>query len=209
MIVAYASRTGTRRNLEALRNAGWRLLVSAAGSHRSEGFRYCLDNGAWSSFQSGTAFDAERFQKLLDRMGDSADWIAIPDVVGNRSQSLKLSEEWLPKLSRYRRLLLCLQDGMTEDDVSPWLNASCGIFLGGSTEWKLSTMRKWGDVSFKRGCHYHVARVNSARRIYMARESGAHSIDGSSASRYSDTLDALDAAVKRPMLWTDRVGGFQ
>ena len=29
-MIAYASRTGTRRNLAALRAAGWRLLVSAA-----------------------------------------------------------------------------------------------------------------------------------------------------------------------------------
>jgi hypothetical protein len=38
----YASRTGTRRNLAALRAAGWRLLVSATGVHRHEGFCYML-----------------------------------------------------------------------------------------------------------------------------------------------------------------------
>jgi hypothetical protein len=40
LIIPYASRTGTRRNLDALRERGWRLLVSASGVLRTEGFRY-------------------------------------------------------------------------------------------------------------------------------------------------------------------------
>lgn len=39
-MVSYASRTGTRRNLAAMRGAGWRLLVSAAGVLRTEGFEH-------------------------------------------------------------------------------------------------------------------------------------------------------------------------
>ena len=31
-MVAYARRTGTRRNLEAMKEAGWRLLISAQGT---------------------------------------------------------------------------------------------------------------------------------------------------------------------------------
>lgn len=46
-MVGYASRTGNKRNLAALRNANWRLLVSAKGELRTEGMRYALDNGAW------------------------------------------------------------------------------------------------------------------------------------------------------------------
>lgn len=45
-MIGYASRTGTRRNLDALRAAGWRLMVSARGALRTEGFPYALDNGA-------------------------------------------------------------------------------------------------------------------------------------------------------------------
>jgi hypothetical protein len=39
-LTAYASRTGTKQNLDAMRKAGWRLLVSAAGVVRTEGFQY-------------------------------------------------------------------------------------------------------------------------------------------------------------------------
>jgi hypothetical protein len=56
-MIGYASRTGTRRNLAALRAAGWRLLLSPTGVLRTEGFRYALDNGAWTAHQQGTEFD--------------------------------------------------------------------------------------------------------------------------------------------------------
>lgn len=36
-MIGYASRTGTRRNLAALREADWRLLVSARGVLRIVG----------------------------------------------------------------------------------------------------------------------------------------------------------------------------
>jgi hypothetical protein len=31
-LIAYAARTGTKRNLAGLRELGWRLLISAAGA---------------------------------------------------------------------------------------------------------------------------------------------------------------------------------
>lgn len=63
-MIAYASRTGTRRNLDALRGAGWRLLVSATGVHRHEGFRYAIDNGAWTAYQAGTLWNESAFLRL-------------------------------------------------------------------------------------------------------------------------------------------------
>ena len=46
-IDAFASRTGTKRNLAALRAAGWGLFVAAAGVHRHEGFRFWAENSAY------------------------------------------------------------------------------------------------------------------------------------------------------------------
>ena len=198
-MIPYASRTGTKKNLAALREFGWRLLVSASGPHRSEGFSYCIDNGAWTAFQKGTRFDEGRFMSLLDRLGAGADWIVVPDVVGDRVESLRLTERWLPRLERYPRLLVSVQDGMTYHDVRGWLGSSVGIFLGGSTEWKMATLDVWGIVSRDLPCYYHVARVNSEKRILMARSAGAHSVDGSNASRFSVTVPRLDRAVRRPI----------
>lgn len=193
----YASRTGTRRNLDALRKAGWRLLVSARGVLRTEGFPYALDNGAWTAFQRGEPFDVAAFEKAVTLLGRGADWIVVPDKVADAAESLRMAEEWVPRLRGIAPLLIAVQDGMTEADVSHWLRDGCGVFLGGSTEWKLAQMRYWGAVCRRYGAHYHVARVNSAKRIALAKEAGAMSIDGSSASRFALSLPRLDRGVRQ------------
>lgn len=193
--IAYASRTGTRRTLDELNAAGWRLLVSARGVLRTEGFRYCLDNGAWTAFQKGEPFDVGAFEKALDLLGADADWIAAPDIVGGGARSLEMSARWVDRLAPFSRLILIpVQDGMTTRDVFPLLGPRVGIFLGGSTEWKLTTAADWGDLAREVGCYYHVARVNSRKRILLCAAAGAHSFDGSSVSRFADTLPLLNRA---------------
>lgn len=194
-VIPYASRTGTRRNLAELRKHGWNLLVSARGVIRSEGFSYAIDNGAWTSFQKSEPFSEEAFTRAILILGSNAEWIVVPDVVGNRIESLRLTEKWLPRLETHERLLVAVQDGMLCHDVRPWLGRRCGIFLGGSTEWKLRTMKAWGDLSASVGCYFHVARVNSAVRIIKSRRCGAHSIDGSSVSRFSCNAEKLSIAA--------------
>lgn len=198
-MIAYASRTGTHRNLDALRAAGWGLLVSRAGAWRTEGFdRYVLDNGAWADFQAGRAFDEDTFEQLIDRLGAGADWIVLPDIVAGGLASLALSTRWLNRcLSICPMVLIAVQDGMQETDLAPLVGPNVGLFLGGSTEWKLANMERWGRFCAERGIHYHVARVNTERRIWLAAASGADSIDGSSATRYAVTLPMLDRAMKQ------------
>ena len=202
--MCYASRTGTRRNLDALRAAGWGLLVSRAGEWRTEGFdRYVLDNGAWSDFQAGRSFDGDAFEQLIDRLGSRADWIVLPDIVAGGAASLALSTRWLNRcLSVCPLALIAVQDGMEESHLAPLVGRSVGVFLGGSTEWKLANMLRWGAFCADRGVHYHVARVNTERRTWLAIAAGADSIDGSSATRYATTLPMLDRAAKQQDLFT-------
>ena len=202
-MIAYASRTGTRRNLDALRAHGWRLLVSARGVHRTEGFPYAVDNGAWTAHQRGEPFDVHAFETVVDLLGSGADWIVAPDIVAGGLPSLRLSVSWLPRLSPLGLVLVPVQDGMAEADVAPLLSSSVGVFLGGSTPWKLRTMRQWGAVARSRGAYYHVGRVNTARRIAMCAEAGAASFDGSSASRFAVNVPRLTrAAGQRSFVWT-------
>ncbi|MFV3332929.1 hypothetical protein ACNFIA_18455 [Pseudomonas sp. NY15437] len=91
--------------------------------------------------------------------------------------------------------LIAVQDGVEPDDVREFLSPSCGLFLGGSTDWKLKTCNAWGVLARRRNCHFHVGRVNSAKRIKLCSAAGAHSIDGTSATRFSKTLPRLDAAL--------------
>ena len=202
-MIGYASNTGTKRNLAALRDAGWRIMLTPDNPTPREGLKHCLDNGAWGAFQKGIPFDCGRFEKLVDTAGLKADFIVLPDIVAGGGNSLAFSVSWLPRLNSYRSLLLPLQDGMDPKAVLAILRAwpHVGIFLGGTTEYKLATMHDWGVAAAALGRWYHVGRVNSRRRIRMAAACGATSFDGTSATRFSCTLPLLDAARRQPNLF--------
>lgn len=199
---SYASWTGTKRNLRAMRNHGWRLLMSPDTWDRN-GRRtptwadgtpapYAIDNGAWGAFNQRTKWDPGRFQATYDALGESADWTVVPDIVEGGLASLAISESWLPRLAG--RLLLPVQDGMVAQDVRPLIGGRVGLFIGGSTEWKLHTLSMWGRVAVDANCWLHVGRVNSMRRIAMCATAGAHSFDGTSITRYAVNIGKLDTA---------------
>lgn len=197
-MIAYASRTGTRRNLAALRAAGWRLLVSAAGVLRNEGFRYALDNGAWSAYTQGRPFDEPAFLVALRAMGPGADWTVLPDQVAGGHASLDLSLRWMRRvLDETPMALLAVQNGMEPSDVRAFIGPRVGIFVGGDTAWKLDTLPTWCDLGRQLGAWVHVGRVNTARRIGACVRAGATSFDGTSPSRYAKTLPLLDLARRQ------------
>lgn len=201
-MIPYASNTRTRRNIAALRAAGWRILVTPDNPHPPVGMQFAIDNGAWGAFKNSTPFDDSGFSRLIERYGALADWVVVPDIVAGGMRSLEFSLSWLPRLRGLKKLLIPVQDGMEPPEVldvlREWTNA--GLFLGGSTEWKLETMFQWGTIACATRRHYHVGRVNTARRIRLAAESGADSIDGTSATRYACTIPLLEAARQQPSL---------
>lgn len=201
-MIPYASRTGTRRNLDAMRSRGWRILVSASGVLRHEGFPYALDNGAWSAFTQGRPFDEPLFLQALRLLGRDADWTVIPDIVEGGAASLEMSLRHMRRvLDECSVGLIAVQDGMSVDDVRPFIGPRVGIFIGGSTEWKLATMHDWGALAREAKAWCHVGRVNSARRIRLCALAGAHSFDGTSASRFAVTIPKLDHARRQQTLW--------
>lgn len=197
-MIAYATRTGTRRNLRALHDAGWRQLLTP-GQRPTWARGWMLDNGAWSAHQQGTPFDGEAFLRHLVRWGQHADLVVVPDIVAGGSTSLALSRRWISAcLFNCRRALIPVQDGMEMRDFEDVpLGHRLGIFVGGTTEWKLDTLAMWGKLARQRGCYLHVGRVNTARRINACRQAGADSFDGTSATRYAQTLPLLDSARRQ------------
>lgn len=192
-MIAYASRTGTKRNLSALRAAGWRLMVSARGVLRTEGFPYALDNGAWTAFQRGERFDVGAFERAVEQLGAGADFIVLPDIVCGGLDSLTMSRRWWdqfhyrPALAHVPKLI-AVQDGFEARDIRPMLSARTGIFVGGSTGWKLHTMKRWSALARSYGAICHVGRVNTARRIALCAAAGVDSWDGSGWSRFGETI---------------------
>lgn len=200
-LIGYASRTGTKRNLGVLRDRGWRLMVSAAASLRSEGFKYALDNGAWSAFTQGRSFDDRAFVIALRKLGRDADWTVIPDIVSGGHESLELSIRWMRVvLDECERGLLAVQDGIEVHDVQHLIGPRVGIFVGGSTQYKLRSMHAWSRLARERGAWCHVGRVNSARRIALCQSARVHSFDGTSVSRFAKTMPLLDAARRQTHL---------
>lgn len=204
-MIAYASRTGTRKNLDVLRAANWRIMLSPTERRDPPaGFRFAIDNGAWKAFQQKLPFDGEAFADLVERHGAAADFIVIPDIVAGGQDSFDMSRAWLDRLRHLRLILFSVQDGMNAADVGALLERTpnMGIFLGGSTEWKLANMYAWGMVAHALRRYYHVARVNTTRRVKLAQEAGAQSFDGSSVSRFACNLPKLERARKQPHLFT-------
>jgi hypothetical protein len=204
-MIAYASNTQGRTNLAALLAANWRILITP-GKHKEppKGFRFAIDNGAWGAFKNNLPFNWEGFADLVENHGGGADFIIVPDVVCKPKESMELSLAWLDKLKHYRLILFALQDGMLPEDIGSLLerHKNMGLFLGGSTEWKLKTLYSWGMVAHAFRRYYHVGRVNTVRRIRLCQEAGAQSFDGTSATMYSCTIPKLENARRQAHLLT-------
>lgn len=198
-MIAYASRTGTRRNLAALREADWRLMISPAGVLRTEGFRYALDNGAWSAFAQKTEWSEDKFCDALDRFGGGADFVVVPDIVCGGLDSLALSRTWIRAVTDSAPLaLIAVQNGMTADHIAGLLRPNVGIFVGGDDKWKEQTMAAWADLARAHRTHCHVGRVNSQRRLKLVQMAGADSFDGSGPSRFEKCLRVMERGLAQP-----------
>jgi hypothetical protein len=147
------------------------------------GIEWAADNGAYGGL------DEAAFLDLLDRAA-VADrwpmWVVCPDKVADAKTTLAMFDEWQP-IIKDRRLPVAFvgQDGQ-EDLPLPWDRFAC-LFLGGSTEWKLSQAA--ADLAWEARCRgklLHMGRVNSFKRMTTALLLGCNSVDGSSASRWGD-----------------------
>jgi hypothetical protein len=150
--------------------------------------RFAIDNGAFSGFRPDT------FRALLSREHDARElcrFVAVPDVVASARRTLEVFEQWRYKLTGWS-LALVAQDGL-EDLPIPW-NGISAIFIGGSTEWKLSkaaadvvraakSIEKW----------VHAGRVNTPGRFEYFEKLGCDSIDGTGLSRYSWMRERIHA----------------
>jgi hypothetical protein len=207
-MVSYASRTGTGRQIEAMaaRDWGWLIGPEDMGGEIRGGMRHAIDNGAWPAHISGKPWDAALFRRCYRQHGRGADFIVAPDIVMGGQASLERTREWLPILRAAPELagaaiLIAVQDGMSEAEITPLMDDRTGIFLGGGTEWKLAMIRKWGEFSAQRQCWYHVGRVNSVVRINLCAWAGATSFDGTAGTRFAVNIPRLDNARRQPDLF--------
>lgn len=111
-----------------------------------------------------------------------------PDVLGDAWATWERSKDVLPTIRAlgYKAALVA-QDGM-ENIAVEW-GAFDVLFIGGTTEWKLSN--KAFDLvreAKARGKQTHVGRVNSRRRLMLAAANGVDSCDGTYIAFGPDVL---------------------
>lgn len=176
---------------------------------------YALDNGAFPAFTNATAWDADAFMALVERAAASGQaplWVVVPDVVGDKQATLRLWDEWAPRLERFGwPLAFAVQDGMTTADVP---SGAAVVFVGGTTKWKRRTIHEW-CARFKR---VHVGRINTERWLWYCWRAGAESCDGTGWFRGNqDQVEGLANYLRRsgsgagpcPKIETrDLFGGF-
>lgn len=185
MIVYVGAGSGPLRDI--IIDAGHGQMVSRRDYRVPKRGRWAFDNGAWGDFLHGEHFDDDQFLHVLNRISKLPDaripdWCVVPDqIMSRRSLDYSLTwKAWLKGVDRRLKWYLALQDDMASADVN---HALCleefdGLFIGGSTPWKLETSAAWVQFGHDRGMPVHIARINGPRRLQWAIDIDADSVDG-------------------------------
>lgn len=160
--------------------------------------RFAIDNGAFSKLNT------QAFRSLLQRESARKDlcrFVAVPDVVGSARRTLEVFEHWYTDRDLIGwPLALVAQDGQ-EDLALPWRDIQA-VFIGGSTEWKLSRHAAAVIKAAKAIGHWvHIGRVNTPGRFEYFEALGADSIDGTGIARYSWMREKIFRAQTEPQLF--------
>ena len=131
------------------------------------------DNGCYSK-----KWKLEQWQSWLLKWNTQPLFTTVPDVVGDAATTRALWNKHFDFVNNLgHKPAYVIQDGETGATV-PWHNAQA-IFIGGSTEYKLSAHAQAITKEAKqRGLWVHMGRVNSQRRMNIAYEWGCDSVDG-------------------------------
>ena len=142
---------------------------------------FAMDNGAFASF------DPDGFLRMLSKHSDRIElcrWVAVPDVVGDARRTCEVFDHWERRIEmkEWRKAFVC-QDGQEHLPI-PWSRIDA-IFIGGSTEWKMSAASIACIKAAKAiGKWVHVGRINTPARYEFFKSLGADSCDGTGLARY-------------------------
>lgn len=147
---------------------------------------FAMDNGAFAKFE------AKAFKTMLEKHEPRKDlcrFVAAPDVVGSARRTIECFRYWQPLISDWP-LAFVAQDGQQDLDI-PW-NLCSAIFIGGSTEFKMSAhAAAIVKASVVMGKWCHIGRVNTPGRFEYFERLGASSCDGTGLARYSEMREKI------------------
>ena len=193
-IVPYSAISVSKHNKQWFDQYPWRWLISPfrpnSNAWKKNCIGYAIDNGAYVYGKRGQPFDETPFMRDVENFGEGADWIVIPDVLCNAEETINIADKWIERLKGFP-LLIVAQDGMTKQDLEPFVKRDIGIFVGGSTNFKLNSMNWIAKLCNQHNVICHVGRVNSSKRISKCLNAKAHSFDGSGPARFVDTCRVM------------------
>lgn len=126
---------------------------------------WAMDNGCFAEM-SGKPFDVETWWSIVQTIPTRGClFVVAPDVVGDPIATWERSAPWLPRIQEAGLpAALVAQDGIEDTDIQ-W-DAFDTLFIGGSTEWKLSqTVLDLIAEAQRQGKWTHAGRVNSKIRF--------------------------------------------
>ena len=153
------------------------MLSFNAGKQSIKGHSlFAADNGC---FVQAEKYTDDGFLSWLDRLERKGClFAAAPDVVGDAEATKERAYPMLPKIQSlgFKAAYVC-QDGELPSTLD-WGKVDA-IFIGGSTEWKLSQPAAALVAEAKRKNKWvHMGRVNSFQRMRLAAAIGCDSVDG-------------------------------
>lgn len=160
--------------------------------------QWAMDNGVFTG-----RFDESAFWKKLERLQPHQPqclFVVAPDVVANAIATLSAWRYWGPAIHAAGwPVAFVAQDGQENLPLPPEFDA---LFIGGSTEWKMSNYALALIAEAKRrGAWVHVGRVNSQSRIRHFQLAGVDSVDGTTIcfapNKYYPVIDR--ALRQRPL----------
>lgn len=160
------------------------VLLTFRSAGRTDGRTQYLTDSLWAADNgcfTNPNIEISEYLAWLETLSEFAAtclFATAPDIVGDAAATWERSQPILPKIRAAGfAAALVAQDGI-EDRPIAWDEFDC-LFIGGSTEWKLSSNTFWlCREAIKQGKWVHMGRVNSMRRLLQARFAGCNSADG-------------------------------
>lgn len=138
---------------------------------------YALDNGRFTATTAGKIWHEEEYLAMIEkaaRADQNPMWVLVPDVVGNRDETLREWDRWAPRLEVYGwPLAMAVQDGMVPGSGDIPKEAEV-VFVGGTTGWKRRTLWDWADTHER----VHIGRINTRKWLWECHDAKVESVDG-------------------------------